>query len=579
MKYIFNLFLCFVASQSLAQSIEPLDPKKPKDNAHWQQITPNTYISFVDPDFSLSKHQIPTESQILKTWKGEGWKNETIHTQLAFWNNLSKYNGQKVELITSDLTFGKSRIKKENITLSPISYVISDDPSKLKSGCAISVILDSTLVADRIEQTTHFQYQENETRPLWLSINIPSDAKAGLYNGNLKLNIGEGKSKKTLTLPYTVQVANRTLTSAKDWEFHLDLWQNPYSSARYYGVEPFSAKHFELIKPSMQKLAAAGQKNITTTLIFDPWNSQTYDKYDSMIKWVKKQDGTWSYDYTDFDKWVNFMHEIGIDKYINCYSMIPWNLSFQYFDDGSNKNEFLKAKPNEDAYQQHWLPFLKDFAAHLKSKGWFDKTTIAMDERPMKDMQAATAIIKNADKDFKISLAGYYHPELSDDIIDYSIPFHSTMADDILKARKEKGYKTTFYTCCSEIFPNTFTSSGNHEPTWLMINAVQRGFDGYLRWSFDNFNKSPYTDTRFGPFAAGDTYLIYPKNETSIRLEKLIDGIQQVEKIKILKKDLPAGSAGLTDLDNQINNFNNKNVNRDLIPSQVKNLKKSLNSL
>ena len=30
-----------------------------------------------------------------------------------------------------------------------------------------------------------------------------------------------------------------------------------------------------------------------------------------------------------------------------------------------------------------------DFARHLKEKGWFEITTIAMDERPMKAMQKA----------------------------------------------------------------------------------------------------------------------------------------------------------------------------------------------
>jgi len=202
-----------------------------------------------------------------------------------------------------------------------------------------------------------------------------------------------------------------------------------------------------------------------------------------------------------------------------------------------------------------------------------------MDERPMKDMQAATSIIKAADKDYNISLAGYYHPELSDDIIDYSIPFHADMSSDILASRKAKGYKTTMYTCCTEIFPNTLTSSGYYEPIWLMLNTVERGFDGYLRWSFDNWNKSPFTDTRFGPFSAGDTYLVYPDNETSIRFENMIDGIQQIEKIKILRKAYENNTDSLNTLESHIKKFSNKEVKRDLIPIQVKSLKKSLNSL
>lgn len=578
MKKNLTFIFCLFLTQVFALNTEPIDPKKPKNNDHWNALTPNLYFSFTDTNFGLSKHNFPKQNEISNSWKTTAWKNEKVHTRLAFWNNIPDYEGQEVELITSDLKAGKSTIKKENITFSPIAYIIADDPSKLKSGCGISVILDSTLIADRILNSNHFTYQAFETRNLWLSINIPQEAKEGTYLGTLKLKTGKGRNKKELQLSYTIQVINRTLPSAKDWDFHLDLWQNPYSSARYYNVKAFSEEHLAQIKPSMQRLANAGQKNITTTLIHDPWNSQTFDKYEGMIQWTKKKDGSWEYDYTNFDKWVEYMQQIGIEDYINCYSMIPWNLSFQYFDETTSTTKTLKAKPEEDSYKNHWLPFLQDFAKHLKTKGWFEKTTIAMDERPTKDMQAATAIIKAADKDFRISLAGYYHPELSDDIIDYSIPFHSNMAPEILAARKAKGYKTTLYTCCTEIYPNTFTSSGYYEPTWLMLNSVERGFDGYLRWSFDNWNKSPLTDTRFGPFPAGDTYLVYPDNETSIRFENMIDGIQQVEKIRILRKESESSPELLLGLEEKIKAFNNSNVNRDLIPFQVKSLKKTLNS-
>ena len=574
---ILFLALCLITIKTSAFNNEPIDPKKPINDNHWNDIKKSLYFSFIDADFSLSKHQYPKNNQISNTWHAKAWKNEIIQTQLAFWNNIPKYNGQEVTLLTSDLKSASATISKENITFSPIAYIISDDPFKLKSGCGISIILDSTLTADRIQNTSTFIYQANETRPLWLSIHIPENIMPGQYNGTLSLRIGA--NKKTISLPYSITVSSRTLPSSNDWNFHLDIWQNPYSSARYYNVEPFSEKHLEIIKPNMQRLANAGQKNITASIIYDPWNSQTLDKYDSMIKWTKKKDGSWDYDYTNFDKWVEYMHNIGITDYINCYSMIPWNLSFYYFDEETNSNKILKAKPDEPSYKEHWLPFLKDFAQHLKNKGWFDKTTIAMDERPMPHMQSAIAIIKNADKDFNISLAGYYHEEISDDIIDYSIPLYTDMSDNILASRKAKNYKTTLYTCCTEILPNTFTSSGFYEPTWLMLNSVERGFDGYLRWSFDNWNSSPLEDTRFGSWPAGDTYLIYPNNETSIRFENLIDGIQQVEKIRVLREELKDNPEAIKSIEEQIKNFSNKDIQRDLIPSQVKSLKKTLNSL
>lgn len=580
MKRLLTLMFILICASAFAQFKEIADPKKHlADLLAWDKLQSGVQFSFIDPDFSVSKYNVPTK-EINKTWKADVWAGETVNTQLVIWTKDMKFDNSTIELSVSDLKSNKNRITKNNIQFAPIAYVISDDPSKLKSACGINVILDSTLVADRILNSTTYTFNSKETRPLWLSVTVPQDAKPGIYKGEVNVKIKSCNQTKDLKLPYIINVSKHILEAVKDWDFHLDLWQNPYSSARYYDLEVFSKEHLEKIKPSMERLANAGQKNITTTLIYDPWNSQTFDKYDAMIRWMKKTDGSWHYDYTLFDRWVEYMHELGVSDYINCYSMIPWNLSFYYFDEATQHRQVLKAKPGEKTYEDHWYPFLKDFAAHLKKKGWFKKTTIAMDERPMKDMQAAIGIIKKADPNFQISLAGYYHPELSDDIIDYAIPFYDTMAEDILASRKAKGYKTTAYTCCTEIFPNTFTSSGYHEPIYMIVNTIQRGFDGYLRWAYDCWNRNPLEDTRFGSWAAGDTYLVYPENETSIRFEKLREGIKTVEKIKALRAILSKEGKieELKSLEQEIQKFSNKNINRDLIPAQVKSLKNLLNS-
>ena len=47
--------------------------------------------------------------------------------------------------------------------------------------------------------------------------------------------------------------------------------------ARWHDVEPWSPEHFALMKPVMKRLADAGQKAITCSLIDEAWNAQTYD--------------------------------------------------------------------------------------------------------------------------------------------------------------------------------------------------------------------------------------------------------------------------------------------------------------
>ena len=166
----------------------------------------------------------------------------------------------------------------------------------------------------------------------------------------------------------------------------------------------------------MKKLAAGGQKVITATLINRAWDGQAYDAYGSMVTWIRKIDGTWSYDFSIFDRWVEFMMECGIDKEITCFSMIPWKLSFRYYDLATDSHKEVKCTPGEKKYDEFWEGMLKAFSAHLKEKGWIEKTFISMDERRLEHMIAAIKVIKKYAPEIKISMAGLYHPEIESDI-------------------------------------------------------------------------------------------------------------------------------------------------------------------
>ena len=67
-------------------------------------------------------------------------------------------------------------------------------------------------------------------------------------------------------------------------------------------------------------------------------------------------------------------------------------------------------------------------------------------------------------------------------------------------------------------------------------HAVAADFDGFLRWAYNSWVENPLTDSRFRTWPAGDTYMVYPDARSSIRFERLVEGIQDAEKIRILRK-------------------------------------------
>lgn len=499
-----------------------------------------------------------------KSLRLKGWKGERVSAQLVI------TSPEPLDSVQVEMSAMQNRrhalLDDARVMRGFVRYVMTDGLNKDGKGtCGLRPDLsqfDSTLVADPIDPlTAQLSMQARTTQGYWVRVWIPQEAAAGLYTSELTVKNG---SRVLGSLKLEVEVQRRTLPAPSQWAFHLDLWQNPFAVARYHRVPLWSRAHFDLLEKELQSYADAGGKVITTSIMHHPWGGQTYDPFESMITWMKRVDGTWYFDYTIFDKWVELMMKLGVTQEVGCYSMIPWKLSFQYFDQATHSLKEMKMKPEDPAYADFWLTMLKDFARHLKAKGWFDITHIAMDERPKKDMDRAFAIIHEADPNFKVSLAGALHEELSDQLDDYSIALADKFSEETKRARRAANKKTTFYTCCTESHPNTYTFSHPAEAAWIGWYAAKEHLDGYLRWALNSWTIEPLLDSRFLAWGAGDTYLVYPGARSSIRFENLVAGIQAYEKIRILKAgwQKEGNKSALKQLDKILREFDEKQLER-----------------
>ena len=374
-----------------------------------------------------------------------------------------------------------------------------------------------------------------------LSVTASAEAKPGVYSsGDLEIT-----------------VVDRILPPPREWKYFLDLWQHPWAVSRFHGVKPFSKEHFDAMRPVYELLADAGNKTLTVTITDLPWNHQCYDAYYSMIGRVKTDDGKWRFDYSIFDRYVEFGRSCGLGPHISCYTMCPWGYKV-YWKDESGKTHSAKAVPGTKAFDEFWGDFLVDFAAHLKAKGWFEDVYIAIDERTPKDVRNISDFIKRKAPGLKIALAGNKPPSAFEGIkIDNScFAIHKISEKHISEAsaRRKKGMITTYYVCCSPARPNTFAGSPVAEAFWLGVFPAACGLDGFLRWAWNSWPKDPVNDATFAAengrwWPSGDTYLVYPGGEPSMRFLELRNGIVAAEKIRILRekgvgaKELDAVSA------------------------------------
>jgi len=537
MKKLLLLTLWLVSNTLFAQDLSFSQPGKNFYNellnpaktpvAEWAKVTSDINVSFASDNVRYPKEQVPVVSS--KEWIIKAWKGEKVHTQILVW---TKKNIQELICLTGDLVNEKgNRINSKNIKAAFVRYVMTDEFGK---GCdeRKTTDYDSSLVEDPIDIIDRIAVQANTVQPIWLSVQVPGDIPAGKYTGTITIN-----AKKKFDLKILLNVVNHLLPPPAQWKYDLDLWQNPDPVAKVHDVKLWSDEHFSLMRPYYTMLANAGQKSITAFIIDQPWGpDHVYYRDPTLIKWSRKKDGSWSYDYSVFDRYIEFVMSCGINQRINCYSMVTWDLSFIYFDDAKGDTVSVNAKPGSQEYNDLWEPMMRDFTKHLKSKGWFGKTTIAMDERDMESMKAVMALLKRIDPEWKTALAGNYHPEIAMDIYDYCIIIHGKFDPDVLMERKAQGKPSTYYTACGEERPNGFSYSPPAENVWIGWYAAAEGFTGYLRWAYNNWTESTLQETRYRTWPAGDCYQIYPGPRSSIRFEKLIEGIQDFEKIRILRE-------------------------------------------
>ena len=215
-----------------------------------------------------------------------------------------------------------------------------------------------------------------------------------------------------------------------------------------------------------------------------------------------------------------------------------------FWDEVTGTRKVFKYGIGSKEYNALWNHFLTDFKKHLIEKGWFEKTVLYMDEVPKEEMEAVIGLIRFNDKDWKIGLAYGHAP--GDNVI-ASLYDVSGYYENETEVQTYPDQITTFYTSCSIQRPNNYVAADANpaDMSAMPWYAMYRGHDGYLRWAFDNWRSHSPFDLQEGSFTAGDFSFVYRSSNKkdmtmipSVRSELLRDGIEDYEKVLVLRKTM-----------------------------------------
>lgn len=575
--WAFSLVLCSACGYS-------------KENAPTPNIEPehevvNIWARVSDGD----KHTNPGDYNTLKlsssfgiinetrTWNGSAWKNDYAMSRIDILTYEDSFS--EVSLTTSDFVNEEGAIlSKDNITATYLAAINSKSEAYPEIDYQIYDVITHKAVMD---------LDAGHVYSAWVDIYVPASTPKGIYEGTLAL---QSHDSVLAEFDYELEVIDMTLTNPEEWTTFLDLWEYPYASNRYYSgkdnteyfkyqtperqdTNPFSLWNIRIdpkyqagLESELDLYHKAGGNAITVELVEDPHNSRLPCPTPSMVKWTRKKDGSFTWDYTDMDYWIELNLKHGINRQIDMFyhSGVGWG--FVYYDEATGKVCCdYSGQPGSEIWKEVTHDFFTDLVKHLDEKGWFDMALIYLDERlypvTYEMVVAGEGVTNKEGKTLKVGGA-LNSPEIEplyDRLYDISLWENLKVPGiaELAESRRAKGLQTTLYTCGS----GKMSSVNNPaQAAFAVYEANKKKMDGVMRWAFNKYDEDPLYGSLHTTCYPGDCYLIYPdekdspemKAQSSPRFEKLCEGMRTSEKLHLIKNNNPSYATAVEDIINSL---------------------------
>jgi hypothetical protein len=150
--------------------------------------------------------------------------------------------------------------------------------------------------------------------PVWLTVTVPREAAAGAYIGQVTVR---AEGQPPVMVPLRVEIIGWTVPEPAKWRTWVEVMQSPDTLAMEYNVEPWSERHWALIARSLRQMRELGNRVIYLPLIC----RTNMGHAQSMVRWTKKADGSWSQDYSIMERYLDTVEkEAGRPQIVVLYA-------------------------------------------------------------------------------------------------------------------------------------------------------------------------------------------------------------------------------------------------------------------
>ena len=162
-----------------------------------------------------------------------------------------------------------------------------------KSGTVRAGRADVLLESPPLESAPMYDYHFRALLPVWVTVKVPKDAKAGVYTGQVTV--------QGVAVPLILDVQDWTLPDPQDYRTFTDFVESPDTLAVEYNVPLWSEKHWKMIDRSFQLLGSCGGSTLYIPLII----RTNFGNEQSMVRWVSRGENKYDYDFTVMDRYLD----------------------------------------------------------------------------------------------------------------------------------------------------------------------------------------------------------------------------------------------------------------------------------
>jgi len=134
--------------------------------------------------------------------------------------------------------------------------------------------------------------------PLWVRVRVPRDCPVGDYTGTVTVAVAD---EPQVQVPVDLTVLPWTVPDPQDFRTWVELVQSPDTLAVEYGVPLWSDEHFALIARSFELVSDTGARGLYVPAIAHT----NLGNEQSMIRWIKQGDGTYDWDFSVMDRYLD----------------------------------------------------------------------------------------------------------------------------------------------------------------------------------------------------------------------------------------------------------------------------------